>query len=121
VAQAGFVAEDDLIQSAANYSKDECLSERRQLVTELVRIQNELMGAKAEGDKRSVEALGLKHQSIQKRLTLINQRMHDIQDADAFRRAVIELVPHDTLDRIFIREREIRKEHTETPTGETHG
>lgn len=113
VAQAGFTADDDLIQSAANLSKDECLSERRQLIIELTKIQNELLAAKNEGNRKAVEAHGLRQQSIQKRLTLIKNRLHDIQDADpsegtAFRRATLEIVPQDILDLIFVREREIR-------------
>ena len=122
VAQAGFTADEDLIQSAANLSKEECLSERRQLIVELTKIQNSLLAAKNIGDKRAVEAEGLRQQNIQKRLGLIKERLNAIQDADpsdadAFRKAVIEIVPQELLNKIYIRHRELRRDSDRHPHG----
>lgn len=109
-AASAYIAEDDLIQTAENMSLDECEVERRNIILEKTRLENELLGAKNCGDSRAVTALGHRLQTIAQRLGLLNRRIkhfrHDL-NAQAFRDAVKEVVPADILDRVYARQKEI--------------
>ncbi len=109
-APVGYVTQDDLIVSADNMSLDECEAERRQLITEKVRTENELAAAKRKADKREVTALGHRLAGYASRLSLLKQRMHTLRGADrsqAFGDAVRDVVSTEVLQQIYDRQEQI--------------
>lgn len=106
----GYIAEDDLVPHAEGLGLQDCISERAKLMLDKTRAENELIGAKAVKDERSITAIGLRIQSYCNRLSLITRRIkhlrHDCNEA-AFKLAIKELVPPDLYQAVVKRQREI--------------
>lgn len=110
---AAYIGEDDLIQSAANMSKRDCESERRDLLTEKARLENELIGAKRAREYAEIGRIGHRLQSLCARLSLLRGRLHELERAsevEALKAAIKEIVPPDLLRRIYDRQRELKAE-----------
>jgi hypothetical protein len=102
--------DDDFIPSADNMSLEEVEAERRQLLTELTKAQNQLLASKSAGDNAAINGLGLRIQGYVTRLALLKQRRHALRQEDsnqAFSDAVKQLLDEATLERIYERQQEL--------------
>lgn len=107
---AAYVCEDDLIQSAANMSEAECEDERRNLMVEKARVENELLGAKNARDFDAVKRLGARLQTIGARLGLLKKRIHTLtsqRSLDAFHDAAKQILPESTMGQIYALQKEL--------------
>ncbi|PNU02490.1 hypothetical protein [Novosphingobium guangzhouense] len=104
--------QDDLLPDLANMTLPQCEAERRRLLHEKCRAEQELVAAKRQRDTNGISVLGLRIQGFSNRLGLINRHMktvrHDIE-FDALKAAVIELLDEDTWQRIIARKVELRQ------------
>lgn len=115
---SAYIGEDDLIPSAENLGLQECLSERAKLLLEKTRTENELIAAKAEGDKLAITRLGLRLQTFSNRLSVLSPRIKRLRHDDnqqAFIQAVREVVPADLYQAVITRQREILAQPATSP------
>jgi phosphoglucomutase len=116
-APSAYVCEDDLIQSAANMGLRDCEDERRTLLTEKTRLENELVVSKRDRDKQRIEAIGHRLANISARLGMLKRRLHQLRNQDrqeAMVAATKQIVSAETFQRIVERAEEII---LETPNG----
>jgi hypothetical protein len=105
-----YVCDDDLIQSAGNMSEAECEDERRNLLVDKARCENELVAAKATRDALAIRRLGHRLQTIGARLGMLKKRIHVLssqRSLDAFHDAAREVLPKTTLQRVYDRQQEL--------------
>lgn len=117
-----YLADDDLIQSAANMGLDECREERRQLLVEKTQRENQLVAAKNSGDMASVTHLGARLQGIGLRVAMLKDRMKILTGENrnkAFGMALREFLDDQAIRKLFDRRDEIAREleHAEREGG----
>ena len=104
--------QDDLLPDLANMTLPQCDAERRRLLHEKCRAEQELVAAKRQRDATGISVLGLRIQGFSNRLGLLNRHMksarHDIEST-ALKQAVIELLGEETWQRIIARKVELRQ------------
>jgi hypothetical protein len=71
----------DFIPSADNLSREDCEAERRQLLLEKVRAENQLIASKQAGDTRAITGLGHRLQGYSLRLAANNKRMRTLNES----------------------------------------
>lgn len=117
--------ESDFIPSAENLSYEECQDERRNVLLEKARAENELVAIKACRDWRQADVIGLRLAGYSTRLSLLNKRIKHLAQIRSvevnnktFYAAIKEIVPAEMLERIYARTAELREEllEAERPT-----
>lgn len=102
--------EQDYIPSADNMDEAECLSERRQLMLEIAKAQNQMIASKSAGDKEAITGLGHRLQGYAARLGMLKRRLHILRSTNlmqAFCDATKQILDADTLERIYERQQHL--------------
>lgn len=106
------LTQDALLLDIDQMTIPECQAERRRLLQEKSRAEQELIAAKHQRDAGGIAVLGLRIQGYCNRLSRLNVRAkqlrHDIE-FDAFKQAVLELLDEETWHRIITRKVELRR------------
>ncbi|WP_232494946.1 hypothetical protein [Novosphingobium kaempferiae] len=106
------LTQDALLLDIESMPLSECEAERRRLLLEKTRAEQELVAAKRQQDAGGIAILGLRIQGYCNRLSRLNARAkqvrHDVEFS-AFRQAVEELLDEDTFQRIIARKAELRR------------
>lgn len=108
----------DLLPDPAQMTTEQLRGELEQLRREIILCDQQLQAAKANGETFRREAIGSRRNVLQERIAVIKRALKAIDgegDLSRLKRAINEIVGHETADRIFERARAMRGE---LPVGE---
>jgi hypothetical protein len=112
VQPSGHRTQDDLLPALGQMSFVDCTEERRRLLHEKQRAEQDLIAAKRFRDVHMIDAIGLRIQGLCNRLGQVNARIKEFRgnaEYQAFKQAVCEVLDPETWQLVIDRKEEIRR------------